>query len=186
LGGASAIDALGERNLSHHAVPDRPDIGSPILTTSGEPANHFLMGRIREVHLAAGIIFAISFLVRVYWFWAGNNYARFGFPMVWKKSWWQDLFTQMTDYLRLQRGHVHLGHNALGGTIYTVFVIMLGWVHIFTGLALYSETNPGGWLNALCGWVIPLIGNSYKTHMIHHLVAWAFPVFALLHVYIVT
>lgn len=161
-------------------------IGSPILTSSGEPASHFLMGRIRQIHFAAGIIFVISFLVRVYWFWAGNNYARSGFPMVWKKTWWNDLFTQTRDYLRLQRGHVHLGHNALGGTAYTIFVIMLGWVQIFTGLALYSETNPSGWLNALFGWVILLIGNSYKTHMIHHLVAWAFPIFALLHIYIVT
>jgi Ni,Fe-hydrogenase I cytochrome b subunit len=145
LGGASAIDAPGERNLSHHAVPDRPDIGSPILTTSGEPANHFLMGRIREVHLAAGIIFAISFLVRVYWFWAGNNYARFGFPMVWKKSWWQDLFTQMTDYLRLQRGHVHLGHNALGGTIYTVFVIISDGRTFSPGwLCIRRRTRAGG------------------------------------------
>jgi len=81
---------------------------------------------------------------------------------------------------------VHLGHNALGGSAYTFFVILLGWVQIFTGLALYSEVNPGGTLNKLFGWVIPLLGNSYKTHMIHHLVAWSFPIFALLHIYIVT
>ena len=146
-------------------------IGSPILTTSGEPAHHFLMGRIREVHFAAGIIFAISFLVRVYWFWAGNNYARSGFPMVWKREWWGDLGRQAMDYLRLQRGHVHLGHNALGGSAYTFFVILLGWVQIFTGFALFSEVNPGGTLHKLFGWVIPLLGNSYNTHMIHHLVA---------------
>jgi Ni/Fe-hydrogenase 1 B-type cytochrome subunit len=161
-------------------------IGTPILTTSGEPANHFLMGRIRQIHFAAGIIFAISFLVRVYWFWAGNNYARSGFPMVWKKNWWRDLFQQLMDYLRLQRGHVHLGHNAFGGSAYTFFVILLGLVQIFTGMALFSEVNPGGPLNKLFGWVIPLLGNSYNTHMIHHLVAWAFPIFALLHIYIVT
>jgi Ni/Fe-hydrogenase 1 B-type cytochrome subunit len=161
-------------------------IGSPILTSSGEPANHFLMGRIRQIHFAAGIIFVISFLLRIYWFWAGNNYARSGFPMVWKRTWWQDLFRQAMDYLRLQRGHVHLGHNALGGLAYTFFVIALGWVQIFTGLAMYSETHPGGWLNKLVGWVIPLIGNSYSTHMVHHLTAWAFPIFALLHIYIAT
>ncbi len=161
-------------------------IGSPILTTSGEPAHHFLMGRIREVHFAAGIIFAISFLVRVYWFWVGNNYARSGFPMVWKREWWGDLGRQAMDYLRLQRGHVHLGHNALGGSAYTFFVILLGWVQIFTGFAMYSEVNPGGTLHKLFGWVIPLLGNSYNTHMIHHLVAWAFPIFALLHIYVIT
>jgi hypothetical protein len=39
---------------------------------------------------------------------------------------------------------VHLGHNALAGLSYTIFVIGLGWLQILTGLALYSETNPGG------------------------------------------
>lgn len=161
-------------------------IGSPVLTSSGEPANHFIMGRIREIHFAAALIFVISFLLRIYWFWAGNNYARSGFPFVWRASWWKDLFRQAADYIQLHRGHAHLGHNALGGSVYTFFVILLGWVQIFTGLALYSETNPSGILNRLFGWVIPLIGNSYQTHMIHHLVAWSFPIFALLHIYIVT
>ena len=131
-------------------------IGSPILTSSGEPANHFLMGRIRQIHFAAALIFLLSFLLRVYWFWAGNNYARSGFPMVWRKTWWTDLFQQARDYLRLQRGRAHLGHNALGGSAYTFFVVFLGWVQIFTGLALYSETNPNGLLNKFFGWVIPL------------------------------
>src|SRR3974377_2221778 len=75
-------------------------IGTPILTSSGEPANHFLMGRIRQIHFAAANIFVISFLVRILWFWAGNNYARSGFPMLWKKTWWSDLFQQTRDYLR--------------------------------------------------------------------------------------
>jgi hypothetical protein len=77
-------------------------IGSPILTTSGEPANHFLMGRIREVHFAAGIIFTISFMLRVYWFWAGNNYAGSGFPMVWKP-----VTTYESPLLNCYRGSTH-------------------------------------------------------------------------------
>src|SRR5208337_1286656 len=88
------------------------------------------------------------------------------------------------DYLTLRRGHEHLGHNALGGASYTVFILLLGSVQIFTGMALYSETNPGGTLSFLFGWVIPLLGGSFQTRMYHHLVAWAFPIFALLHIYI--
>jgi Ni/Fe-hydrogenase 1 B-type cytochrome subunit len=115
----------------------------------------------------------------------GSNYARSGFPFVWRRSWWRDLARQSADYFELQRGHIHLGHNALGGLAYTLFVIGLGWAQIFTGLAMYSESNPAGWLNKLVGWVIPLLGGSFRTHMWHHLFAWGFVSFAILHVYIV-
>ena len=160
-------------------------IGGPILAPAGEAAHHFVMGRVREVHFAAGLILTISFIVRIYWFWAGNNYARSGFPYVWRASWWREVFGEAVEYLKLRRGRAYLGHNALGGASYTVFVVLLGCFQIFTGLALYSETNPGGVLDHLCGWVIPLLGGSYKTHMYHHLVAWAFPIFVLAHIYVV-
>ena len=104
----------------------------------------------------------------------------------WKKGWWRDLFAQTWDYLRLQRGHVHLGHNALGGLAYTFFIILGGWVMTFTGLAMYSESNPDGILNATFGWVLLLAGGSFQVHMWHQLVAWGFLFFSILHIYIVT
>ena len=160
-------------------------IAHPILAPLGEAYKHFVMGRVREIHFAAALIFLVSFLLRICWFYMGNNYARSGFPFVWRRSWWRDLARQAADYFELQRGHIHLGHNALGGLTYTLFVIGLGWAQIFTGLAMYSESNPGGWLNKLVGWVIPLLGGSFQTHMWHHLFAWGFVAFAILHIYIV-
>jgi Ni/Fe-hydrogenase 1 B-type cytochrome subunit len=160
-------------------------IGTPVLSPGGEAANHFVMGRIREIHFAAALIFTISFLARAYWFWAGNSYAQTGFPYLWRPSWWREVFDEVIEYLNLRRGRAYLGHNALGGASYTFFIVFLGCFQIFTGLAMYSETNPGGWLGRLFGWVIPLLGGSYKTHMYHHLVAWAFPIFILVHVYVV-
>ncbi len=157
----------------------------PQLAPAGEPSQHFVMGRMRQIHFAAGQIFLVSFLWRVYWFWMGNNYARSGFPFVWRAAWWRDLVRQAMAYLHLRRGNVHLGHNALGGLMYTVFVIGLGWGQIFTGLALYSESNPGGFWDHLTGWVIPLFGGSFRVHMWHHLFAWGFLVFAILHIYVV-
>ncbi len=132
------------------------------------------------------MIFTVSFLLRIYWFWVGNNYARSGFPYRVAHAVVGDLFRQATDYLRLERGHVHLGHNSLGGAAYTFFVIFLGWCQIFTGMALYSESNPGGILgppvrlgDPAC-WAVrsgPTCGTT--------LFAWGFVVFAILHVYIV-
>lgn len=160
-------------------------ISQPILAPNGEAYGNFVMGRVRQMHFLFAYVFLFSFLLRVYWFWAGNNYARSGFPFVWRASWWADLKEQVTQYLRLDRGHVHLGHNALAGLSYTLMVIALGWLQIFTGFALYSESNPGGPWNRVLGWLIPLFGGSFRLHMWHHLFAWGFVVFAILHVYIV-
>jgi Ni/Fe-hydrogenase 1 B-type cytochrome subunit len=160
-------------------------IAMPVLVISGEPAFHFVMGRIREAHFLFAFIFLVNFLWRIYWFYMGNNYARSGFPFVWRGSWWRDLGRQVMDYLRFERGHVHLGHNALGGLTYTIFVIALGWAQIGTGLALYSESNPAGIVGKVAGWIIPLAGGSFQLRMWHHLFAWGFVFFSILHIYIV-
>jgi Ni/Fe-hydrogenase 1 B-type cytochrome subunit len=160
-------------------------INHPFLSPTGEAFNNFYMGYVRLIHFTFAFIFLISFLWRIYWFFTGNNYARSGFPRVWDKGWWSDLFRQLMDYLKLEKGHVHLGHNALAGLSYTVFVIGLGLVQIMSGLALYSESDPGGILFSMFGWVLPLLGGSFRTHMWHHLFAWGFLFFTILHVYIV-
>jgi Ni/Fe-hydrogenase 1 B-type cytochrome subunit len=160
-------------------------MNQPVLAPNGEAYRHFVMGRIREIHFIAGYVMLFSFLLRVYWFYAGNNYARSGFPFVWRKEWWADIRAQSLRYLRLERGHVHLGHNALGGVAYTFFVIFLGWFQIFSGLALYSEDNPGGFWDKLMGWMIPLMGGSFRLRMWHHMAAWGFVVFFIIHLYIV-
>jgi Ni/Fe-hydrogenase 1 B-type cytochrome subunit len=160
-------------------------IAHPQLAPAGEAYKHFVMGRVREIHFAFAFVFLISFLWRIYWFWMGNNYARSGFPFVWRKAWWGDLTRQGRQYLSLKRGHVHLGHNALAGLAYTIFVIGLGWMQILTGLALYSESNPGGFWDRVVGWVIPLFGGPYRTHLWHHMFSWLFLVFAIVHVYVV-
>jgi Ni/Fe-hydrogenase 1 B-type cytochrome subunit len=160
-------------------------IANPILAPAGEPYRNFVMGTVRKIHFGFAFLFLTSFLVRIYCFWTGNNYARSGFPFVWRREWWADLVAQGVRYLRLERGNVHLGHNALAGLSYTLLVIAQGWAQILTGFAMYSESNPGGFWDRLVGWVIPLCGGAFRVHMWHHLFAWGFIVFALLHIYVV-
>jgi Ni/Fe-hydrogenase 1 B-type cytochrome subunit len=160
-------------------------IAHPVLASNGEPYDHFVMARIRQIHFLAAYVFAINFMWRIYWFWFGNKYARSGFPYVWRWSWWKDLFNQAWDYLRLDFGTVHLGHNSLAGVAYTIFAIALGWAQMFTGFAMYGESNPGGFWDTLVGWVNPLLGGSFRTHMWHHLFAWIFLFFGIVHIYIV-
>jgi len=160
-------------------------IAKPSLIPAGEAWKNFVMGQVRQLHFLFAYIFLINFLFRIYWFFVGNNYARSGFPLVWRREWWRDLFRQAWNYLRLERGDVHLGHNALAGLAYTLFIVGFGWAQILTGFALYSESNPGGFWERLLGWVLPALGGSFPVHMWHHTFAWMFVFFTILHVYIV-
>ena len=73
----------------------------------------------------------------------------------------------------------------MAGLSYAVFMIGLGTGQMLTGFALYSQSSPGGFWDGLVGWVIPLLGGAFNTTMWHHLFAWGFVFFAVLHIYIV-
>ncbi len=160
-------------------------ISDPALTSGGEAWEVMTVATIRKIHYIAAFVFLIGFLWRVYWFYFGNVYARSGMPRPWRPSWWKGLFTQSMDYIKLRGGTPHLGHNSLAGLSYTIFVICLGWLQILTGFAMYSENSPDGFWASLCGWVLPLMGGSAQVHAWHHLFAWSFLFFVILHVYIV-
>jgi Ni/Fe-hydrogenase 1 B-type cytochrome subunit len=158
-------------------------IAAPVLQPSGEAANHFVMGKVRMLHFAFAYALMLGVLIRVYWFFVGNNYARSGFPFFWRPSWYRAVFQQVLDYMHLDRGHIHIGHNSLAGASYAAFFAMCGFEGI-TGFALYGESNPGGLWDTLAGWSVPLLGGSFRVHMWHHLVAWFILVFVVFHLYI--
>jgi Ni/Fe-hydrogenase 1 B-type cytochrome subunit len=158
-------------------------IAWPVVSSTGEPYNNFLLGRFREFHFLAGYALLLSFIVRGYWFIVGNKYARSGVPKPWQAHWWKALIDQTIEYMKVERGKAHLGHNSLAGLSYFVLVGGVGLAQIITGFALYGETNKGGFWDRLCGWVIPLLGGSFTTRMWHHTFAWLFVVFVLVHLY---
>jgi Ni/Fe-hydrogenase 1 B-type cytochrome subunit len=159
-------------------------IASPVVTPNGEAYNHFLMGNFRLLHFVFGFALVLGVVIRMYWFFVGNNYARSGFPFFWKLSWYKAIFKQMVDYTHLERGHIHIGHNSLAGASYAGFFAM-GGCEAVTGLALYGESNPGGFWDKLLGWSTVLLGGSFRVHTLHHLVAWFVVLFVMFHVYIV-
>jgi len=149
----------------------------------GEAFQNFQMGRMREFHFIFGFTLILSILIRVYWFFVGNNYARSGFPMFWRLSWYKAVFQQIVDYTKLDRGYVHIGHNSLAGASYAAFFAMCGFEAV-TGLALYGESNPGGFWDSLLGWTTVILGGSFRVHMWHHLAAWLIMVIVVFHLYI--
>ncbi len=160
-------------------------IAWPAFSASGEAYDTFVFARVRTIHFAAGYIFLVAFLWRAVYFFIGNKYARSGFPYVWRRDWWRALFQQAHEYATLDIKEAKPGHNALAGLAYVIFPIGLGILLILTGFALYGQDHEGGFWEHWTGWVIPLFGGSFPTHMWHRLFAWGFAFFVIIHVYIV-
>ncbi len=59
-------------------------IGSPLPSIGGEATYSYFFGYIRMIHFIAAMVFAVMFLVRVYWALVGNHSSRAIFvPPVW-------------------------------------------------------------------------------------------------------
>jgi Ni/Fe-hydrogenase 1 B-type cytochrome subunit len=162
-------------------------IGHPLWPQlSGEPYNLFVMGWVRTIHFSAAYIFAVGFLVRLYWAFVGNKHAREIFiPRVWSLHWWRDMGGMLAWYaLARKTSPREVGHNPLAQLVMFVMFVLASVFQIVTGFALYGE-GAGGWSQALfTSWVIPLFGGSMQVHTWHHLCMWYIVLFVIIHVYI--
>lgn len=164
-------------------------IGKPLLpSTTGEASDHFLMGYIRFAHFAAGYVFAIGMVGRLYWAIVGNEHAAsMFFPAVFRKNIWVDAWHQLLYYLFIRRDQKpHVGPNALDQlAVFLLFTIPSIFL-IFTGFALYGEgAGVGSWQDQMFGWIIPLFGGSQAVHNWHRLAMWVMIVYGILHIYLV-
>lgn len=163
-------------------------IGSPLPTMPGEASDNFLMGYIRFAHFAAAYIFAIGFLLRVYWAFVGNEHARQIFlPPIFSLDWWGGVWHELKWYLFMEKEpKKYIGHNPLA---VLAMHIMFVWGVVFmivTGMALYGEgTGYDSWQFTLfSSWVIPLFGQSQDVHTWHHTVMYLIICFAMIHMYV--
>lgn len=162
-----------------------------VLSATGYYIGHpffgggLVMAKVRTVHLYASIVFTLSVLVRVYWSFVGNRYARWSefIPVTLGRlrSFWQaTLF-----YTFLSREPVEYeGHNGLAGFTYAV-IFAVYFVMIATGLALYTVYAPiGSPMNAFRSF-IPIFGGLQIARLIHHIGMWVILIFMVAHVYFV-
>ena len=161
-------------------------IANPLPSMPGEASDHFVMGYIRFVHFAAGYVFAVAFLGRLYWALVGNRYSRqlFSLPF-WRLSFWKDVFHEARWYAFLEHEpRKYIGHNPLAHLFMVAIITVGGLVMLTTGFALYAEqTGLGSWQDRLFGWLIPLMGQSQDVRMWHHWGMWIIVIFVMLHVY---
>ncbi len=160
-------------------------IGSPLPTLPGEASANFLMGYIRFAHFAAGYVFAVGLLGRVYWAFVGNHHASELFTLpVFSRAYWREVLTMVKWYaFIIPRPSRYVGHNPLARGAMFGFLFLSVFM-AFTGFALYGEgLGMGSWADRLFGWVIPLMGQSQDVHTWHRMGMWGMVVFVTLHVY---
>jgi Ni/Fe-hydrogenase 1 B-type cytochrome subunit len=161
-------------------------IASPLPTQPGEASANYLMGYIRFAHFAAGYIFAVGLLGRIYWAFVGNAHARELFTLpLFTAAYWREVVTMLKWYAFLiPQPSQYVGHNPMARLAMFVGYFLLSVFMLFTGFALYGEgAQMGSWQERLFGWVIPLMGQSQDVHTWHHMGLWAMVMFVTLHVY---
>jgi Ni/Fe-hydrogenase 1 B-type cytochrome subunit len=161
-------------------------VGSPLaISYSHEAYQQYWFGTVRFIHFVAAFVFFFNFLVRIYWGFVGNRFARWrNFLPVRREQWREMSEVLKVDILQTSAHELHsVGHNALAGFIYFLSFLMFLF-QAFTGFALYSAMS-GSPLLHLFNFVVPLMGGDFVVRQWHHAALWFFVVFTIIHVYLV-
>ena len=161
-------------------------IGKPLaISYSQEAYQQYWFGAVRFAHFVAAFIYFFNFLVRCYWGFVGNKYARWNNFIPYTRAHWQEIReTLKVDILQTtSEGKISIGHNALAGFIYFLsFLVFL--FQAITGFALYSSMS-SSFLPSLFHWIVPLMGGDFAVRQWHHMFMWFFITFTIIHVYLV-
>jgi len=161
-------------------------ISFPMWVTSGEASNHFLMARFRFAHFLAATVIVFAGIIRVYWLFAGNQFERWSALWPFTRRNLRSTFLMLKSYATLNpdiQPHF-VGHNPLAQMAYTSIYVGTTLMMI-TGFTLYGQANPGGFFYTLFAWAPSLFGGLQGVRLVHHTVAWLYPIFFSIHVYLV-
>jgi len=162
-------------------------IGRPVAFQSASEASFgYWFGTVRFLHFATAYLLIFNFLFRIYWGFVGNRYATWRNFIPLRRNQWKEIMRVLRVDIMLGKAappFESVGHNSLAGLIYLLlFLVFLA--QVATGFALYSAMSES-WMGRLFAWVIPLFGSDLAVRQWHHLLMWFFPVFIIIHVYLV-
>ncbi|WP_017755247.1 Ni/Fe-hydrogenase, b-type cytochrome subunit [Calidifontibacillus oryziterrae] len=158
-------------------------IGKPFVSAPvpEDASYNFLMGWVRIVHFVTAFIFTLNLIVRWYWVFVGNEHAT---SNLLRKDFWKGLVETLKFYLFLPNKKQHyIGHNPLAQLSYWIFIGLGSILVIFTGFYMFFEPQPESTLGQLFSWVPYIFGNSFAIRSWHHVVAWGFMIFMIVHIY---
>ena len=150
-----------------------------IVAKSSTP---FLMATIRFIHVVTGFVFISAFLLRIYWFFKGNEWSNWRAFVPIHRRRWRGMGGMVAYYSFLRKDLVHqVGHNALAAVTYLVMFTLM-FIEIITGLTLYTQVR-GGWLLAPLFTWLPRVIDIQHIRLTHFCIMFAFFAFVIHHVY---
>ncbi len=161
----------------------------PALNVNVEATNSYWFGYVRAIHLITAFILVANSIFRLYWAFAGNQFANWrNFIPYTKKGVLNMLHVLKVDIFLLGEkdrnlSNISIGHNYLASFSY--FIMGLLFILQFsTGFALMEDTS-NWWLPDMFSWVVPFFGGDILVRYIHHFTTWIFMAFIVVHVYLV-
>lgn len=162
-------------------------IGVPPPSALGDTSSLYIMGWIRFLHLAAGYLFALLAVARLWLTFVEKGISHQLFlPAIWRAEWYRGFVRQIQwNFLLPVQPARYVGLNPLGNIAMLLCYVLPGFVIIVTGFAMYAEvTGHDSWQYMLFGWVTSIFGNTMDLHIVHRLAMWLMVGFALVHIYI--
>ncbi|NLI30414.1 MAG: Ni/Fe-hydrogenase, b-type cytochrome subunit [Nitrospiraceae bacterium] len=157
-------------------------IGAPFLYAVSDTA--LPMAAMRFIHFTAGYIFTASVLFRIYWWFVGNQYARWNqfVPTTMERV--QNTVQCGLFYCFLEDEIPHSpGHTGMAGISYAV-IFTLFLFEVVSGFAMLHLANGGGMVYAIGGgWMLDVLSVG-TIRMLHHVFMWCIWIFVIIHVYI--
>jgi len=152
----------------------------PYIVATGPRA--WVMGTMRFVHEIFGFVLLAVLLMRIYWFFAGNEWARWRAWVPLTKGQWASI-RSMLLYYSYQRSEPEpeIGHNSLATSTYMVIVFLL-LLECLTGLVLFSVVSGSHFLRLTVGWIPHIVDIQY-IRLCHYFIMFLFMAFVIHHVY---
>jgi Ni/Fe-hydrogenase b-type cytochrome subunit len=142
------------------------------------------MGRVRFLHFVAAGVLVMTGIVRAYWLIAGNRFERFRalFPFTRQNLKRMGRTASAYATFRPEKEPIMVGHEPLQQLAYTTLYVMV-IIMVVTGFTMYGQSSPGGFFYRVFAWVPPLFGGLQIVRATHHVLTWAFMIFAMVHIY---
>jgi Ni/Fe-hydrogenase 1 B-type cytochrome subunit len=163
-----------------------------VLTWTGLYMNHpflnfphktaYTMGTVRFIHELAGFELIGALLVRIYWFFAGNHWARWRQFVPLTRRQWLSLKAMVRYYtFQSRKPFEQIGHNTLAGLTYLVVYFLVA-CECVTGLVLFATVEGSPTLKFFVGW-IPRLVDIQWIRLVHFLFMFFLMGFFIHHVY---
>jgi Ni/Fe-hydrogenase 1 B-type cytochrome subunit len=161
-------------------------IGTPPPAMMGDTSVLYVMGWIRFFHLAAGYLFALLCIHRLWLVFVEKGVTHHLFiPAIWRAEWLDGFMRQIRWNLLIGGAVRYVGLNPLANIAMLFMYIVPGAVCLLTGFAMYAEVSGhDSWQYTWFGWITLLFGNTLDLHSLHRLAMWVIVWFVMAHVYI--